>query len=278
MEAGTGSGALTHALAQAVWPTGSVRTFDFHKERVNRAKIEFEEHEISDVVQVKQLDVLTEGFPIAGSPYNPEGVHAVMIDLPEPWVVIPRLSNCFSTSGGRVCIFSPCIEQVQKSCNALRSSNFADIEVMECVQRKYDFVHTVLNVPNLGQCDAQDLLNGTYEYKRPKVEAAEVSADCDRIEEEGKKPKSSFDRHLFPPPPKYITSTRNGAKDEKSKFAPHADGSWEAYPKPKDTGHTGYLTFASKVPAVSQLPDSSKVALKDPTEPTPENPVGRRSE
>ncbi|BHF67783.1 tRNA (adenine(58)-N(1))-methyltransferase catalytic subunit trmt61a [Sparganum proliferum] len=230
MEAGTGSGALTHALAQAVWPTGCVRTFDFHQERVNRAKMEFEEHEIADIVQVEQLDVLTEGFPTVGSPYNPDGVHAVMIDFPEPWVVIPRLSDCFSTSGGRICIFSPCIEQVQKSCDALRSSNFTDVEVMECVQRTYDFVHTVLNVPNLGQCDAQSLLNGTYVYKRTKTEPTEVSTDGDRVEDE-KKPKPSFDRHLLPPPPKYVTSTRNAAQDEKSKSSQHADGSWEAYPK-----------------------------------------------
>ncbi|VDL57994.1 unnamed protein product, partial [Hymenolepis diminuta] len=42
LEAGTGSGALTHALAHAVWPSGRVATFDFHEERVKRARAEFE--------------------------------------------------------------------------------------------------------------------------------------------------------------------------------------------------------------------------------------------
>ncbi|VDN98802.1 unnamed protein product [Rodentolepis nana] len=42
LEAGTGSGALTHALAQAVWPSGHVSTFDFHEERMERARAEFE--------------------------------------------------------------------------------------------------------------------------------------------------------------------------------------------------------------------------------------------
>lgn len=42
LEAGTGSGALTHALAHAVWPSGRVATFDFHEERVKRARDEFE--------------------------------------------------------------------------------------------------------------------------------------------------------------------------------------------------------------------------------------------
>ncbi len=43
LEAGTGSGALTHVMAQAVSPApGSIRTFDFHKERVQKAAVEFQ--------------------------------------------------------------------------------------------------------------------------------------------------------------------------------------------------------------------------------------------
>lgn len=57
----------------------------------------------------------------------------------------------FIILGGRVCVFSPCIEQVQKSCDNLRSAGFTHIEVLECVSRNYDFVHSVLNVPNFGK-------------------------------------------------------------------------------------------------------------------------------
>lgn len=42
LEAGTGSGSLTHFLAQAVWPSGRVRSFEFHVGRVDRATQEFE--------------------------------------------------------------------------------------------------------------------------------------------------------------------------------------------------------------------------------------------
>lgn len=49
-----------------------------------------------------------------------------------------------------MCVFSPCIEQVQKTCDNLRSFGFSNIEILECVSRNFDPVHTVLNVPNLG--------------------------------------------------------------------------------------------------------------------------------
>lgn len=41
-EAGTGSGALTHFLVQAVWPHGHVYTFEFHEGRAKLAVDEFQ--------------------------------------------------------------------------------------------------------------------------------------------------------------------------------------------------------------------------------------------
>lgn len=42
IEAGTGSGAMTHHIANCVLPHGKVYTFDFHADRVARAKVDFE--------------------------------------------------------------------------------------------------------------------------------------------------------------------------------------------------------------------------------------------
>ncbi|KAM7542889.1 hypothetical protein Aperf_G00000004992 [Anoplocephala perfoliata] len=239
LEAGTGSGALTHALAQAVWPNGRVSTFDFHEERVKRAREEFEEHGLKDVVSVDHRDVLAEGFPEAGSLPNPDGCQAVMIDLPEPWLVVSSIAKCFTPSGGRLCVFSPCIEQVQKTCDNLRSAGFSNIEVLECVSRNYDFVHSILSVPNFGQKNATALYSGTYIYGKPQTTE---TAEGDRLDE--KKLPRKAEPHLFPPLSNYITPSNVS----KTKSGNRSDGYWAAVPRHKDTGHTGYLTFASYIP------------------------------
>ncbi|CAG2120390.1 unnamed protein product, partial [Medioppia subpectinata] len=41
-------------------------------------------------------------------------------------------------TGGRICCFSPCVEQVQKTCAALYDNHFFDIETYECVLRPYE--------------------------------------------------------------------------------------------------------------------------------------------
>ncbi|CAH8664445.1 unnamed protein product [Heterobilharzia americana] len=94
-ESGTGSGSLTHFLAQAVLPHGRVHTFDFHSERVELAAKEFNSHYLGDVVKVDLRDTCCEYFPTVGSEMNPNGVDAVVLDLPRPWIVIPHLPSTF---------------------------------------------------------------------------------------------------------------------------------------------------------------------------------------
>ncbi|KAK4474865.1 hypothetical protein MN116_001978 [Schistosoma mekongi] len=252
-EAGTGSGSLTHFLAQAILPHGRVHTFDFHSERVDLASKEFNSHSLSDIVKTEMRDVCNEYFPSVGSELNPRGVDAVILDLPRPWIVIPHLASTFRPdSVSRVCLFSPCIEQVQRSCTALLKSGFEHITTMECLQREFDVSRTTLNVPNMGQINASIWLqNGFKEYMSsvskvekyllPPPETSKIINHCKRSYSHSEQ-NGSFS-------PDQLTDAHSSAKFQNS-------SSWEPVLQPKMPGHTGYITFATWIPNMQHVKNS----------------------
>lgn len=133
IESGTGSGSLSHALIRAIKPHGHLHTFDFHENRVQIASNEFKEHGFSDYVTIKQRDVCSLGF----TPELDGVADAVFLDLPHPWLAIPHAVKSIKMTGGRVCSFSPCIEQVQKSCSVLSECGFQEIQTVEVIQTFY---------------------------------------------------------------------------------------------------------------------------------------------
>lgn len=145
IESGTGSGSLSHALIRSIKPYGHLYTFDFHQERVLTAQKEFEEHGLAKFVTVSHRDVCTNGF---GDNLN--GVaDAVFLDLPHPWLAIPHATKCIKESGGRICSFSPCIEQVQKTCLAFSELGYQEIQTLEVLQTQYSIQTRSLNVLKL---------------------------------------------------------------------------------------------------------------------------------
>ncbi|CAN1188073.1 tRNA (adenine(58)-N(1))-methyltransferase catalytic subunit TRMT61A [Linum perenne] len=132
LESGTGSGSLTTSLARAIAPTGHVYTFDFHEQRAASAREDFEKTGISSLVTVGVRDIQGEGFP----EQHTGSADAVFLDLPQPWLAIPSAEKMLKQDAV-LCSFSPCIEQVQRSCETLRS-NFTDIRTFEILVRTYE--------------------------------------------------------------------------------------------------------------------------------------------
>lgn len=145
VECGTGSGSLSHALIRAVKPHGHLYTFDFHENRVKLAQEEFNDHGLKDYVTISCRDVCSDGY---GKDLE-EKADAVFLDVPHPWLAIPHAFKVFKPEGGRICSFSPCIEQVQKSCLELSKLGFEEIQTIEVLQTQYSVQTRNLSVINL---------------------------------------------------------------------------------------------------------------------------------
>lgn len=52
--------------------------------------------------------------------------------------------------GGRLCSFSPCIEQVQRTCEALTEQGFEEIRTLEVLLRVHNVRDVTLQLPDFG--------------------------------------------------------------------------------------------------------------------------------
>ena len=164
IETGTGSGSLTCALARTVLPTGHVHTFEYHAERAQRAREDFAMLGLDHVVTVELRDTMADGFPaeLKGK------ADAVFLDLPGPWDTIAS-AHASLKEGGTICGFSPCIEQVQRTCETLRESGFHEVRTVEVRFTNYESKTTSTSIPDFGE--APDKV-GTATAPAPAAEAA----------------------------------------------------------------------------------------------------------
>ncbi len=127
VEGGTGSGALASALAFFVKPTGKVYSYEVRSDVLEVARKNLARVGLLDYVELKNKD-LTEGI-------EEKEVDAVVLDLASPWDVVPHAYEALKGGGG-LASFSPTINQVEKTVEALRREGFVDIEAIECLLRK----------------------------------------------------------------------------------------------------------------------------------------------
>ncbi|KAJ3414497.1 tRNA (adenine(58)-N(1))-methyltransferase catalytic subunit trmt61a [Chytridiales sp. JEL 0842] len=133
VESGTGSGSFSHSIARSISPSGKLYTFEYHKERADKARSEFESHGLSEIITVNHRDVCKNGFGLEAV------ADAVFLDLPSPWEAVEAAKAALKKNKvGRVCTFSPCIEQVQRTCATLAELGFFDIRMFESLQRPHE--------------------------------------------------------------------------------------------------------------------------------------------
>jgi tRNA (adenine57-N1/adenine58-N1)-methyltransferase len=129
LEAGTGSGALTIALCRAVGPEGTVVSYeareDFH--RTALANLEAYFGKVPSWLDARVGDV--RGVAKTGERFD-----RAVLDLPEPWAVLPEVSGALE-AGGHLCSYLPTTNQVQRAVLALRAAGFTEVETLEVMVR-----------------------------------------------------------------------------------------------------------------------------------------------
>lgn len=84
-----------------------------------------------------KYDTETEGGFLKDKEVVESSIDAVFLDLPEPWLALDHAKKVLKP-GKNICCYSPCIEQVMKTCEKLRALNFHSIRMIEVRQRPYD--------------------------------------------------------------------------------------------------------------------------------------------
>jgi tRNA (adenine57-N1/adenine58-N1)-methyltransferase len=128
LEAGTGSGSMTVALAYAVGPQGHVVTYERRPEFQTLARKNLERLGLDARVDFKLGDII-DGF-------TETNVDAIFLDVPNPWDYI-RQARLALKPGGFFCNLVPTFNQVEKLLYSLRREHFAFIEVCELLMRFY---------------------------------------------------------------------------------------------------------------------------------------------
>jgi tRNA (adenine57-N1/adenine58-N1)-methyltransferase len=134
VEAGTGSGSLTLALAQAVGAEGRVISYELREDHHEQA--------------VANIGNWYEG--LGGKPENLElrigdvfegipetDVDRLILDLPEPWEAVGPLTDSLAP-GGILCCYLPTVPQVQQAVEAMRAGGFALIQTFEGLVRTWN--------------------------------------------------------------------------------------------------------------------------------------------
>ncbi len=131
LEAGCGSGAVTMALLRAIGEHGTLVSYDVRQDMIDRTR-ENVSAMLADTSNLTlRLGDVYEGF-------EERELDRVVLDLPEPWLVVPHASESL-LPGGIFVSFSPTVLQVHELVRTLRAAHtFEMMETMEVLQRPWN--------------------------------------------------------------------------------------------------------------------------------------------
>ena len=128
LEAGTGSGAFTTALAWAVGAQGRVYSYEIRAEMQNLARKNLDRLGLLERVELKLGDI-AEGFAETN-------MDALFLDLPNPYDYLAQARAALKP-GGQFGAILPTTNQVSRLVGALYQHHFAFTDVCELILRYY---------------------------------------------------------------------------------------------------------------------------------------------
>ncbi len=131
IEAGTGSGGLTLALARSVMPTGRIYSYEVRPDILKLARRNLERVGLADYVEFKERDI-AEGF-------DETEVNTLFLDMRTPWHYLTQAHRALK-GGGFFGSILPTTNQVVQLIEALPRCGFLDVEVEELLLRPYKAV------------------------------------------------------------------------------------------------------------------------------------------
>ncbi len=168
IEAGTGSGALTTALAHYVRPGGRVYSYEAREDMQARARKNIERVGFSEWVDFKVQDI--------GTGFAEQDVDAVFLDVREPEDYLTQVWEALKW-GGAFGALVPTTNQVSAALAAMKAVGFADLEVAEIILRLYKTVPARLRPEDRLTPHTGYLLFGRKAVAAVQLEAAESDGE-----------------------------------------------------------------------------------------------------
>ena len=134
LEAGSGSGSLTLALARAVGAEGRVVSYEIRDDHHERA-VENVNAWFSGVggkpdnIDMRVGDVFSD--------VDERGFDRFVFDLPEPWRAVGTTTDALAP-GGLMCCYLPTVPQVQQTVETMRRGGFALVNTFEVMLRTWN--------------------------------------------------------------------------------------------------------------------------------------------
>ncbi len=127
VEVGTGSGAMTTALARSVDPGGHVYSYENRPEFLDVARRNLERAGVSSLVTLRNKDPTEE--------FDELEADAAVLDVGDPWKMVEASWKAL-VDGGMLAAFTPTFNQLERLAESLRIEGFLILEAVEVLIRQ----------------------------------------------------------------------------------------------------------------------------------------------